>query len=47
MRTSRLLLPALLAATLLGCQTTSGSGSIDQLPSSDPTAAGTGVADGV
>ena len=46
MRTSRLLLPALLAAALLGCQTMSGNGSIDELPSSDPTAASTGLADG-
>jgi len=45
MRT-RLLFPALLAAALLGCQTVSGSGPIDELPSSDPTAVSTGLAEG-
>ena len=47
MRTSRLLLPALLIATLLGCQSMPGSGSISELPSSDPTAASSELADGM
>ena len=47
MRTSRILLPALLAAALLGCQSMPSSGSIDELPSNDPTAASTELADGV
>ncbi|MBD8531887.1 MULTISPECIES: hypothetical protein [unclassified Massilia] len=46
MRTARRLLPALLVAALLGCQSVSGSGGIDELPSSDPTAVSTGLADG-
>jgi hypothetical protein len=46
MRTARLLFPTLLAAALLGCQTVSGSGPIDELPSSDPTAVSTGLAEG-
>ena len=46
MRTIRRLFPALLAAALLGCQSIAGSGPIDELPSSDPTAVSTGLADG-
>jgi len=37
MPTCRLLLPTILAASLIGCQTPSGNGSIDELPSSNPT----------
>ena len=46
MRTARLLFPAVLAATLFGCQSVPSSGPIDELPSSDPTAVSTGLAEG-
>ena len=47
MRAPLLLVSLGVAALLAGCQTTAPTGSIDDLPSSDPTETSTALADGV
>ena len=46
MHTSRLLFAASLATILLGCQTPTGTGTIGELPSNNPTATSTGLTTG-